>query len=879
MKTNHTLLLTALIFILVQVDLNAQTVIRGHESKKADMNFTELANYFKLHPIPRVKKMPVDEDEDGERRPSRHNKPNPSMIHLLDRESRSASSPSYGPLISTTPSPAPNDTFLSTLSPGTEIPPDTHGAVDSQYCVTAINSDVHIQNRTGGTVSDVSLDEFWSPILPAGTGTTDPRVHYDPYNRRWILITDILNFTTYLQSNVAIAVSATNDPTGTWHMFLVPTDTTGVTWLDFPCIGYNKKWVAVTGNMFNVSTGAQSGANVYVVDYATMLAGTGAPFTEFQEGSSFTIAPAITYDTTQESLFAIEANSGRSGNLRLWKISGPVGSPTIATVGYPATTQHWQSGPPGGGDFCPQVSIAHKIQAGDDRITSLTYRNHTLWCANTVFLPATGTPTRSSVMWWQVDTLANPIQNGLIDDPTTPTFFDYASITVNANNDALVGFGYLSAYIHPSAAYALHMHTDAADSMRAPFVFHHGTATYSATEGGSTTRWGDFSSTCIDPRNDSDFWTIQESSFTGTSPNWDTWWANVQICPKPAAPVLSINSLAPCVGDTAVYAIHSITGATSYSWIYSGTGWGGSSTDTSIMMHVGTGVATIGVLAYNSCGEGETYFFKETPITAPPATPSALPLTAVCFGGPAPVFLSHSLGADTFNWSASGAGWSGMSASPSYTFTPTTVGTVTGTIIVRASNSCGTSLPDTIQVTPIITPTSLYSVLNHVTMSYINDTFNFTGVAPTGSTYTWNFNGGTAIPGTGAGPQSVSWSAPGLKTITLSVNNDGCISTYTDTVLVDGNLGVNGLNLKAENVSVQPNPNDGSFDVIFSQQINDPVSVKISDMNGRLVYSNEFTNVKNNSVHVTTTQLPSGTYVVSISSAENLVTKKITVIR
>lgn len=164
-------------------------------------------------------------------------------------------------------------------------------------------------------------------------------------------------------------------------------------------------------------------------------------------------------------------------------------------------------------------------------------------------------------------------------------------------------------------------------------------------------------------------------------------------------------------------------------------------------------------------------------------------------------------------------------------------------------------------------------------MSYINDTFNFTGVAPTGSTYTWNFNGGTAIPGTGAGPQSVSWSAPGLKTITLSVNNDGCISTYTDTVLVDGNLGVNGLNLKAENVSVQPNPNDGSFDVIFSQQINDPVSVKISDMNGRLVYSNEFTNVKNNSVHVTTTQLPSGTYVVSISSAENLVTKKITVIR
>jgi hypothetical protein len=37
------------------------------------------------------------------------------------------------------------------------------------------------------------------------------------------------------------------------------------------------------------------------------------------------------------------------------------------------------------------------------------YRNGSLWTAQTIFLPASGTPNRCSVQWWQIDTTAGDL--------------------------------------------------------------------------------------------------------------------------------------------------------------------------------------------------------------------------------------------------------------------------------------------------------------------------------------------------------------------------------------------------------------------------------------------------------------------------------------
>jgi len=561
-------LLSFLVFF-TSYNLSAQTYSTGRETKKADINFTELADFYAAHPLPISRKLQQLEDENEEMPHRSHRKPDPSKVHLIDR------SGSTGRVSATTAamamSPAPNDTFQATVTDGSNIPPDTHGAVDTQYCITAVNTSFHIQNRIGGNVYSVAIDAFWSSILPSGDDGYDPRIHYDPYYNRWIYITDAVNLTTQQDSYLLIAVSETNNPRGTWHMYSVSIDATNATWLDFPCVGFNHKWITVSGNIFTTA-GRSRGAALYVFDYASIMAGTGAPYTKITESGSFTLCPTLTYDTTQSSMFCLEISNESTGSLQLWKISGPVGSPTIASVGYPSTTTHWQNGQ--SADFAPQLGTTDLVQADDDRITNVTYRNQHLWCAHTIFLPATGTATRSSVMWWEMDTLGNPVQNGIVDDPATPTFFDFPSISVNANNDALLGFGYLSANIHPSAAYTLHLHTDPADSMRHPFVFRHGQGTYYQTFGGTQNRWGDFSATCVDPKNNLDFWTIQESvpkvSLPTVQPNyWDTWWANVTTCPVTASFTVTKSIINKNLNDTINFTGSDPTG-TIFTWNYGG---------------------------------------------------------------------------------------------------------------------------------------------------------------------------------------------------------------------------------------------------------------------------------------------------------------------
>lgn len=66
------------------------------------------------------------------------------------------------------------------------------------------------------------------------------------------------------------------------------------------------------------------------------------------------------------------------------------------------------------------------------------------------------------------------------------------------------------------------------------------------------------------------------------------------------------------------------------------------------------------------------------------------------------------------------------------------------------------------------------------------DTANvsFTGTINTATpTFNWDFDGGTIITGTGEGPYQIEWDAPGDYTISLFVEENGCVSDTVDTII------------------------------------------------------------------------------------------------
>ncbi len=955
---------------LPRLSAQSNSYSHGHEVKKEDVNMMELSEYEKLHPPAFVQK-PVINEEGEEIASRRVILANPALVrtihgevmNLSDAAVRSRMINTDGTHTAYMPaSSPPADTFQAQATDGTSIPPDTHGAVDGTYAIAALNSSVRIRNKTThASVSNVSLNSFWgSALLGSGGGAFDPRIHYDAYTNRWIMVAVSVNG-SMTNSEILIAITATGDPTGTWHKYAIATDASGATWLDFPNVGYNSKWVTVTGNYFSNSSGGFTNSVIYVFDKAAIAAGTGAPFTRIGLTGSggFTLCPATTLDATEGSMFIMDVTNPAAGQLRLRKLTGAVASPVLSgTIFNPATTTHWNNSP--GVDFGPQSGTTNKLQVNDDRINNLTFRNGKLWCSHNIYLPASGSANRSAIMWWQTDTAAagGVIQNGVLDGGSSALMFAFPNISVNQNNDALMGFAYMSSGLHPSAAYAYRLSSDTTSKMQTPFIYRHGQSTYYQTFGGSDNRWGDYSATCVDPNN-VDFWTLQES--VPSTNNWDTWWAKVIMCNYLVAPTGGTGPAAPCAGTVATYAVSPVTGATGYTWtIPTGSGWSGTSTTNSLDLTIGTGTVTVTVAANNVCGPGSVYTFTISAMSAPTVTATAS--SGVCIGAATATFTTTATGGmpTSYNWTVSGAGWSGSSTTSSltttvgggtgtitvngtnacgtgpdfvYTITPTappgaasnilgpstpcsgttatyttpavsgassytwtvsgfgwsgtsttgsitvTVGTGTGTITVTPVSSCGNGLPFTITPIANTAPTALFNASTHITPTHTIVTFDFIGAAPSGTTYLWTFAGGTPSSSTSAGPINVQWISAGTYSVTLVTTNGGCTASRADTIHVNASTETQLVNIPSAEVSIMPNPSRGEFELIFSQPVSGAVTIKMYDMEGRVVYYTESASIVNNRMPVATQSLASGNYNAVITADGAVISKKITITR
>lgn len=437
------------------------------------------------------------------------------------------------------PSPPMEVSFQALDDNNTRIPPDTHGAVGPNHVMTTLNTQVRLQDRNGTNLTTLSLQAFW-----AATGVTDvfdPKTLYDPYGNRFI--TTAMAQRLAPNSSVLIGVSRTSDPTGDWNLYRVDADTNNLAWVDYPSIGFNKDWIVVSANMIPnfFAFGQLTSVNIWAFNKTNLYTNGVGLFTLLQDpsGRGFTMVPAITYDETLSTMHLVEVDNlaqnifGSSSFLRLSTISGPIGSERLVLgERFITATNSWFNIDPFIPGFLPQLgtNLAFSIDGGDSRIQNVVYRNGTLWCTHTAFLPA-GFPNYSAVQWWQFTPGGELLQFSRIEDPAGITSYAYPSIAVNRCNDVLIGFSSFSTNQYASASYAFRQASDPPSTMCDVALLKAGEAPYFKTFGGFLNRWGDYSSTVVDPVNDLDMWTIQEyaaSPLNGFD-RWGTWWGKLNL--------------------------------------------------------------------------------------------------------------------------------------------------------------------------------------------------------------------------------------------------------------------------------------------------------------------------------------------------------------
>ena len=229
-----------------------------------------------------------------------------------------------------------------------------------------------------------------------------------------------------------------------------------------------------------------------------------------------------------------------------------------------------------------------------------------------------------------------------------------------------------------------------------------------------------------------------------------------------------------CAGSTNnTFSVAAVSGVTSYTWSVTGTGWavtaGGNTASATIT--IGTGTGTVSVTATNGCGTSTARTTATLTPTSAPLQPGTITQpTNLCAGSTNNAFsIAAVTGATSYTWSVTGTGWA-VTAGANTTAATITIGSVAGTVSVTATNACGTSAAQTLNITPTTIPSQPGTITqpSSICAGSTNNAFSITPVSGATS-YTWSVTGtgwsvtagantasATITIGTGAGTVSVT---------------------------------------------------------------------------------------------------------------------------
>lgn len=167
--------------------------------------------------------------------------------------------------------PTPSNTTTPLSERGTDIPPgagtpnDNHIAVGNDgKIVSVMNTVIRVHNDTGKVIKAFTLENFAlnpnikKESIPTLNRTYDPRVVYDPYTDRYIVL--YMHGTTDKSSFIVVGFSSSNDPTKPWYVYKVPgTPIQDSVWSDYPIVSQTKEDLFFTVNLLHNGSSWEEG--------------------------------------------------------------------------------------------------------------------------------------------------------------------------------------------------------------------------------------------------------------------------------------------------------------------------------------------------------------------------------------------------------------------------------------------------------------------------------------------------------------------------------------------------------------------------------------------------------------------------------------------
>jgi len=414
-------------------------------------------------------------------------------------------------------------------------PPDPQLAVGPGHVFEMVNIIGRIYTRTGGAMQTFTLESFFG--VPAGYLDTDPKVIYDATSARW--------FASYVslvdnggsnndQGRLHIAVSQTNDPTGSWNLYDV---IYAKVFPDYAGIGLTSDKFTVSSNVFDIdgppqpvtpgcSAGGYCGEQTIVFEKADLLAGASTPAVcgpsanlgacflpasgpPFNAGR-FTVRPAHSLSPVNDQYLAT-FDLSTVNQLTLIRVTGTPDGGDLAEASATNLPIITQNAPP-----ASTTAGGGSIDSGDSRLLEAIWREGHLWSsASAACVPAGDSVARSCAHLLEVDTATNTITQDIMFGGIGE-YFSWPAIRTDGSGDLYVSVTHTSPAIFAEARASGRLASDPPNTMSGSVLLRAGDVLH--TSG----RWGDYLGAAVDPNWPDCVWLVGEyAKDTPFSSTWD----------------------------------------------------------------------------------------------------------------------------------------------------------------------------------------------------------------------------------------------------------------------------------------------------------------------------------------------------------------------
>jgi len=446
------------------------------------------------------------------------------------------------------------------------IPPDPIGAVGPNHFVLVANTSIEwftksgtLENsqRLGMNGSSSISGSFFESLSPI-SGTYDPKVVYDQYNDRFVVVAVEQESASFI-SRILVAVSQTSDPNAGWYFHSINSAIVvggSASWVDYPGLAVGTDAVYITANMFSFSGNGYTGGRLWIIAKSPFYSGGAATVTVHDHitlGNGYTASyqPAQMFGSPPAGVGTFLVlysglTDGVNEYVNVIRVDNPLTSPTFTgqdvDVGNIDNTSGFYRN-------APQNGTSNRIATNDRRTQNAVWRNNTLWTTFTV-IPPSGTDAGEVTSHWvgistEILSSLSVTDQGNIggESIATDCYTFFPSISVNSSNDVCIGFSASASTIYPGCYYTGRHSSDPAGYTINPGTLRAGLDYYYRTFSSSDNRWGDYSGVCVDPLDDETFYVcnqyaISRGTILGSYPTQDGRWGTVfGVVPVTALPV------------------------------------------------------------------------------------------------------------------------------------------------------------------------------------------------------------------------------------------------------------------------------------------------------------------------------------------------------